>query len=93
MISCHILGAWSKQKELRSVLIATAKSKETGVRSIDHHVLLWQGLLSQIPGELGKCIKHRAEEMEKVQKSRFLLTDFEMAELAGILWLSAVAEL
>lgn len=33
-VGCHLLGFWSKQEELRSVLIATAKSKGTGVCSI-----------------------------------------------------------
>lgn len=69
-ISCHLLGIWTQQDELKSVLIATAKSKETlCLQHCDHGVLLWQGLLSQIPGELGQCMKHRAEEMEQIQKS------------------------
>lgn len=34
VINCHVLHVWSKQEELRSVFIATAKSKETGGCSI-----------------------------------------------------------
>jgi len=33
-VSCHLLGCWSKQEELRSVLTGPTKSKGTGVCSI-----------------------------------------------------------
>lgn len=92
-ISCHLLGIWTQQDELKSVLIATAKSKETCVCSIVTMVSC-----------CGKVCSHKflvnwdnawSTEQRRWNKSRNpqISADFEMAELAGISWLSAVAEL
>lgn len=67
-VSCCLLGFQNKQEELRSVLIATAKSKGTGVCSIMTIVSYFGKDCSQKQHPVNwENAQSRVEEVEKVQ--------------------------